>query len=98
VQEERYQRFMELAAAISRRRLASRIGKVMRVLVDEVQGDTAIARSAGDAPQIDGVVHIANAGGKLRAGEWADVEIVAADAYDLSGRLAAQRGEAAGRL
>ncbi|MBV9723863.1 MAG: 30S ribosomal protein S12 methylthiotransferase RimO [Gammaproteobacteria bacterium] len=98
VQEERYQRFMELAAAISRRRLASRIGKVMRVLVDEVQGESAIARSAGDAPQIDGVVRIAHAGGKLRAGEWADVEIVAADAYDLSGRLAAHRGEAAGRL
>jgi ribosomal protein S12 methylthiotransferase len=97
VQEERYARFMERAAAISRRRLARRVGKVMRVLVDEVQGESALARSAGDAPQIDGVVRIAHTRAELRVGEWADVEILAADAYDLSGRLATHRGEAAGR-
>ena len=97
VQEERYARFMERAAAISTRRLASRIGKVMRVLVDEVSAGAAIARSAGDAPQIDGVVRIPQARGRLRAGDWADVEIVAADAYDLTGRLTDHQGEAAGR-
>jgi ribosomal protein S12 methylthiotransferase len=91
LQEERHARFMERAAAISARRLAGRVGKIMRVLVDEVSGDVAIARSAADAPQIDGVVRIALPRGKarLRAGEWADVQIVAADAYDLTGRLAA---------
>jgi len=101
VQEERYARFMERAALISARRLAARVGRVMRVLIDEVSGDGAIARSAGDAPQIDGVVRIAGRGAearaRLRAGEWADVEIVSADAYDLSGRLTAVRGEAAAR-
>ncbi|MBV8403399.1 MAG: radical SAM protein, partial [Gammaproteobacteria bacterium] len=99
VQEERYARFMERAALISARRLAARVGRVMRVLIDEVSGDCAVARSAGDAPQIDGVVRIAGRGAearaRLRAGEWADVEIVSADAYDLSGRLTAVRGEAA---
>jgi len=66
--------------------------------VDEVSGDVAIARSAADAPQIDGVVRIALPGGsvRVRAGDWADVEIVSADAYDLAGRLTAARGEAAG--
>jgi ribosomal protein S12 methylthiotransferase len=90
VQEERYARFMERAAVISTRRLASRVGKVVRVLVDEMSGDVAIARSAAEAPQIDGVVRITLPRGspRLRAGEWADVEIVAADAYDLTGRLA----------
>ncbi|MGN6452445.1 MAG: 30S ribosomal protein S12 methylthiotransferase RimO [Steroidobacteraceae bacterium] len=90
VQEERYARFMERAALISARRLASRVGKTMRVLVDEVSGDVAIARSAAEAPQIDGVVRISLPRGsaRLRAGDWADVKIVAADAYDLSGRLA----------
>jgi ribosomal protein S12 methylthiotransferase len=97
VQEERHARFMERAAAISTRRLASRVGKVLRVLVDEVSAEAAIARSAGDAPQIDGVVRIPHARGRLRAGEWADVEIVAADAYDLTGRLTGHRDEAAGR-
>jgi ribosomal protein S12 methylthiotransferase len=99
VQEERYARFMELAAAISARRLARRVGTHLRVLMDEVSEDLAIGRSAGDAPQIDGVVRIATASGdnRLRAGDWADVEIVSADAYDLTGRLPGTRGEAAGR-
>ena len=58
----------------------------MRVLVDEVHEGVATARSAGEAPQIDGVVRIERAG-KLRAGDWADAEIVGTDTYDLTGRL-----------
>jgi len=85
VQEERYARFMERAARISAARLARRVGTRMQVLVDEVTAAGAIARSAADAPQIDGVVRIA-ASPQLRAGEFATVEIVAADAYDLTGR------------
>jgi len=47
----------------------------------------AIARSAGDAPEIDGVVRIA-ASALTRPGEFIEVEIVGADRYDLQGRLA----------
>ncbi|MFL6604379.1 MAG: 30S ribosomal protein S12 methylthiotransferase RimO [Steroidobacteraceae bacterium] len=86
VQEERYARFMERAAAISTQRLAARVGRRMRVLVDAVEKNTAIARSEADAPEIDGVVRIAKAG-KLRAGDWAEVEITGADAYDLEARI-----------
>ena len=86
IQEERYARFMERAAAISARRLQARVGERLRVLVDEVRDGTAVARSEADAPQIDGVVRI-DKPGKLRVGDWADVEIVGADAYDLTGRL-----------
>jgi ribosomal protein S12 methylthiotransferase len=88
VQEERYQRFMERAAAISAARLQTRVGRRMRVLVDSVERNTATARSEADAPEIDGVVRIPRAG-KLRPGDWADVEITGADAYDLAGRLIA---------
>jgi ribosomal protein S12 methylthiotransferase len=97
VQEERYRRFMECAAAISARRLAARVGERTRVLVDTVAEDgTARARSAGEAPEIDGVVRLApeakdvtgdSRSARLRAGEWADVEIVGHDTYDLTGRL-----------
>jgi ribosomal protein S12 methylthiotransferase len=59
----------------------------MRVLVDSSAAGSAIARSEADAPEIDGVVRIANAP-KLKAGDWADVNITGADAYDLSARLA----------
>jgi ribosomal protein S12 methylthiotransferase len=86
IQEERYARFMERAAAISTQRLSARVGRKMRVLVDAVEKNTAIARSEADAPEIDGVVRIAKAG-KLRAGDWAEVEITGADAYDLQARI-----------
>lgn len=86
VQEERYGRFMERAAAISARRLAARVGRRMRVLVDSVTDGTATARSEADAPEIDGVVRIADAAG-VRVGDFAEVEIVGSAAYDLAGRL-----------
>ena len=86
VQEARYQRFMELAGEISAERLATRVGKRMRVLVDSVENGAAVARGEGDAPEIDGVVHIAEAG-KLKAGDWAQVDVTGADSYDLHARL-----------
>jgi ribosomal protein S12 methylthiotransferase len=86
VQEARYARFMERAGAISAERLAARVGKRMRVLVDSIEGTVAVARSEADAPEIDGVVRIAKAG-KLRAGDWADVEITGSTSYDLAARL-----------
>jgi ribosomal protein S12 methylthiotransferase len=85
IKEERYARFMERAAAISGSRLARRVGQRMRVLVDRVSDGIAWARSAGDAPDIDGVVRI-KASAATRPGEFLDVTIVAADSYDLEGR------------
>ena len=96
VQDERYARFMKRAAAISARRLAARVGQRVRVLIDEVAENGALARSAAEAPQIDGVVRIEKNIARLRAGEFTDVEIVAADAYDLTGRLTGNCSEAAG--
>ena len=84
VKAERHERFMETAAQISTARLAAKVGRRMRVLVDEVHAEGAVARSAADAPEIDGVVHLAPHAA-LRAGEFADVEITAADTYDLHG-------------
>ena len=87
VQEERRVRFMERAAQISADRLQAKVGRRMRVLVDAVEKDVAIARSEADAPEIDGIVRIERAK-KLKVGDWADVEITSADAYDLNARLA----------
>jgi ribosomal protein S12 methylthiotransferase len=80
---------MERAAQISAERLAAKVGRKMRVLVDAVEKNVAIARSEADAPEIDGVVRIQK-GGKLLVGDWADVEITAADDYDLTARLVQQ--------
>ena len=82
VQEERLARFMERAQTISAERLARRVGQTETVLVDALEGNVAIARSRGDAPEIDGIVRITR-GGKLPVGEFARVKITDADAYDL---------------
>jgi ribosomal protein S12 methylthiotransferase len=87
LQQERLARFMERASAISAARLAAKVGRRLRVLVDAIDGKTAVARSEGDAPEIDGVVRIRN-GAKLAVGEFADVEITGADAYDLEAKIA----------
>jgi ribosomal protein S12 methylthiotransferase len=87
LKQERYARFMERAATISAARLRRHVGRRLRVLVDRVADGIAIARSAGDAPDIDGVVRI-GASAATRAGEFVEVEITAADTYDLAGRLA----------
>jgi ribosomal protein S12 methylthiotransferase len=81
---------MELAARISAEKLAAKVGRRMRGLVDMVGEDGAIARSAADAPEIDGTVRILKSG-KLKAGDWADVEITGADDYDLSARIVRTR-------
>jgi ribosomal protein S12 methylthiotransferase len=81
--EERRARFMAVQERISAAKLARKVATTIQVLVDGVEGGTAIARSAADAPEIDGVVRIA-AGGTLRAGEFATVRISAADAHDLT--------------
>ncbi|MGH8144134.1 MAG: 30S ribosomal protein S12 methylthiotransferase RimO [Steroidobacteraceae bacterium] len=83
VKQERYGRFMHKAAQISRARLAARVGQRCRVLVDSVQDGVAVARSAAEAPQIDGIVRV-HGTPPLRPGEFADVLIRGADDYDLT--------------
>ena len=83
IQEERLARFMERAQRISATRLAARVGREETVLVDSIEDGVAIARSRGDAPEIDGVVRVKK-GAKLAVGEFARVKITGADAYDLT--------------
>ncbi len=84
VKAERRARFMAVQARVSARRLERRVGTTMRVLVDEVDGAKAVARSSADAPEIDGVVRLARAKG-LNPGDFADVKITKSDAHDLWG-------------
>ncbi|QOC23818.1 30S ribosomal protein S12 methylthiotransferase RimO [Wenzhouxiangella sp. AB-CW3] len=85
VREERWHRFMQHQAAISAERLAQRIGSVETVLVDHVENDQVIARSYGDAPEIDGLVIIQGASG-VSPGQFVRVRITDADDYDLYAR------------
>ncbi|MCS0588421.1 30S ribosomal protein S12 methylthiotransferase RimO [Massilia norwichensis] len=87
VREERRARVMLLQEEISLKRMQAKVGKRIRVLVDEVGPREAIGRSAADAPEIDGVVHIKRAltPGKAKpaVGEFIEVIVTKADAHDL---------------
>jgi ribosomal protein S12 methylthiotransferase len=83
---ERRRRFMELSKEISAQRLAQKVGRKMRVLVDRIEGNVAIARSSSDAPEIDGVVRVSHPK-QLAVGDWAQVRITQASDYDLEAKL-----------
>ncbi len=82
---DRQERLMELQFEISRVKLAAKRGQRLEVLVDSVTGARAEARSHGDAPEIDGVVHLEDARG-LRPGDIVMAEIADSDIHDLYGR------------
>jgi ribosomal protein S12 methylthiotransferase len=87
VKEQRRARLMALQEKISARRLQRMVGRTITVLVDEVRPEGALARSSADAPEIDGVVHVAPAR-VLRAGEFVRVRVERADAHDLWAEVA----------
>jgi ribosomal protein S12 methylthiotransferase len=84
VKEERWHRFMQKQQAISSRRLKRRVGTRQQVLIDELTAQGGKGRSKADAPDIDGTVHVTSRR-PLRVGEFAQVKIDRADAYDLHG-------------
>ncbi|UAK73497.1 30S ribosomal protein S12 methylthiotransferase RimO [Aeromonas enteropelogenes] len=82
VQEERFQRFMELQQQVSIRKLARKVGQEMTIIIDEVDEEGATGRSAADAPEIDGLVYL-NGETSLKPGDMVKVRIDEADEYDL---------------
>lgn len=92
VKDERWARFMEQQQAISAELLGARVGQEIDVIVDEVDGDGAGARSMWDAPEIDGEVDIVD-GQDLTPGEIVRVRVKAADAYDLSAERVRSPGD-----
>lgn len=89
VKQERLARFMQVQERISAAKLQAKIGSMQTVLVDEIAEDEdgnilAIGRTKADAPEIDGVVYLADAEG-LTPGDFVEVEIHGADGHDLWG-------------
>jgi len=82
IKEDRRRRFMELQQEISSQCLAAKVGKTMTVMIDEVTDDGVIARSSADAPEIDGLVYVEEAG-EVQPGDFIAVEITGSDAHDL---------------
>ena len=86
VKQERFERVMELSARISAEKLGAKVGKTLDVLIDAVDADSggATGRSKADAPEIDGEVHLRDAGA-LKPGDIVSVKVEDSDAHDLYG-------------
>jgi ribosomal protein S12 methylthiotransferase len=88
VKAERWHRFMAAQQAVSAEVTAGRVGKIIDVIIDEVDDDGAIGRSKWDAPEIDGSVFLNGAIG-VKPGDIVQARVTNADEYDVWGELAA---------
>ena len=86
VKQDRWDRFMEKAQAISEAKLAAKVGKRIDVIVDEIDEDAATCRTKADAPEIDGNLFIDEDFQNLKVGDIVTVEVEEAGEYDLWGR------------
>ena len=86
LKQERWERFMAAQQEISTKKLQAKIGQVVEVLVDEANSKQIVARSAADAPEIDGNVFI-QPDQDVEAGDFVQVKVDDADEYDLYGKL-----------
>ena len=86
VREERLARFMAVQEEVSAERLRSRIGQTCTVLVDSHSESAVLARSAGESPEIDGVV-IIHDGVDIESGQFVDVRITGSDNHDLYAQI-----------
>lgn len=85
VKEERWHRFMQLQQKISAEKLKKKVGRTIPVIIDEMNADGGfLGRSQGDAPEIDGNVHVTGKG--LKQGDIVQVKISKSDEYDLFGK------------
>ncbi|GGH19726.1 ribosomal protein S12 methylthiotransferase RimO [Alsobacter metallidurans] len=84
VKQSRWDRFMARQQAVSAKRIASRVGRRIKVIIDQPGPTVSKGRSQWDAPEIDGNVYVASRR-PLRSGDIVTVKVERADAYDLHG-------------
>ena len=91
VKQDRWERFMEKAQAISEAKLAAKVGQRLEVIVDDIDEDgIASCRTWADAPEIDGNLFIDEGTDGLSVGDVVKVEVDEASDYDLWGVLKTQ--------
>ena len=87
IKQDRWNRFMEKAQAISEAKLQAKVGSRIDVIIDEIDEDAATCRTKSDAPEIDGNLFLDEGFEKLNVGDIVTVEVDEAGEYDLWGKL-----------
>ena len=84
VKDDRWHRFMQVQQEVSEVLLAEKVGRVIDVIIDEVDEEGAVGRSKWDAPEIDGSVFL-NGEGNAKPGDILSARITHSDETDLWG-------------
>ena len=87
IKQDRWERFMEKAQAISEARLQAKVGRTLDVIVDSLDDEGATCRTKADAPEIDGNLFIDEGFEGLTPGDIVRVTVDEASDYDLWGHL-----------
>jgi ribosomal protein S12 methylthiotransferase len=91
IKEERKNQLMELQKEISYIKNQGLIGKVVKVIIDDIEGEYFVGRTERDAPEVDGVVLIKADETMLKIGGFYDIEIYDCNDYDIYGKLCNQK-------
>jgi len=84
VKQQRLEEVMKIQARISAEKLSKKIGRRLTVIVDgKDESGVVLARSAADAPEVDGMVFIEN-GAHLQPGDFTEVIITGSNEHDLT--------------
>ncbi|KRP11721.1 MAG: ribosomal protein S12 methylthiotransferase RimO [Sphingobacteriales bacterium BACL12 MAG-120813-bin55] len=85
VKQERAARLMEVQQSISEEINNQKVGKVYKTLIDTIESGYFVGRTEADSPEVDNEVLIPADKFFLRVGDFAQIRITAADAFDLYG-------------
>jgi|TARA_B110000211_G_scaffold143580_1_gene163886 ribosomal protein S12 methylthiotransferase len=83
VKQQRLEAIMELQEGISEEINAEKVGKKYRVLIDRFEGGQYVGRTEHDSPEVDNEVLINSNDSYLRVGDFCEVVITSASAFDL---------------
>ena len=86
VKQERLSRLMRIQQDISAKISAAKVGKTFKVMIDRIEGEYYVGRTEFDSPEVDPEV-LVKADVELPVGEFADIRITEADAFDIYGTI-----------
>ena len=85
VKEARAQEIMDIQEGISYRLNQEKIGKVYEVLIDREEGEFYVGRTEHDSPEVDNEVLVRADSADLEVGQFCNIRITGAEAFDLYG-------------
>ena len=87
VVDERAHRIQMLVEELTAQRAEDRVGEVVEVLVESVDGGSAEGRSAGQAPEVDGTTTLVGLSAGLAVGDLVRATVVGSEGVDLVAEL-----------